>query len=301
MPAIHTMLGRGGPGQDERSGYLPTIGDNDAGRRSASIAGMPYPTISQDLVAAFRRDGFVVVHDVLPAEDLRRLEELALRLVADRERIASDWDWREGEPVDGRAFRIVQTCPTVVAPEVVVGSAWREWATRAAARLLGQDVEFWYDQFLGKPPRASAPTPWHQDEGYWGRRIADRGITCWFALHDVEPRNGCMHFVRGAHRGGVRPHRNPPEVASDLLVCDLRPGDEVVPCPLPVGSVSFHHSAMPHMTPANDSESWRLSFTQHFAAVGYAAEAEPYDWRVRVDQRTGRRVRVVDGVEVPTA
>src|SRR6516165_11275365 len=34
--------------------------------------------------------------------------------------------------------------------------------------LIGSEVEFWYDQFLAKPPRDGAPTYWHQDEGLLG-------------------------------------------------------------------------------------------------------------------------------------
>jgi hypothetical protein len=258
---------------------------------------MPYPEPSDAQIADFAADGFVVVPDVVPPEDVRLLEAIAVDIVARRERVAKDWDWRAGEALADRAWRIVQCGVSDLHPELARGR-WRRWTTEAASRLLGRPVEFWYDQFLGKPPRASAPTPWHQDEAYWGRGLSDRGVTCWLALHDVEPRNGCMHFVRGVHRRPVREHRNPPEMASDLLVCGLEPGDEVVACPLRVGSVVFHHSRTPHMTPANVSDAWRLSIAQHFAEVGHARESEPYDWRIHVDQASGRRTRAVDGAVV---
>jgi hypothetical protein len=255
---------------------------------------MPYQLPTEEHVAAFDRDGFVVIHGVVPRDDLRRVEELAVDLVRDRERVAVDWDWRAGEPLAERAFRIVQTCISTHRPEVA-GSPWRAWATAAASRLLGTPCDFWYDMLLAKPPRASAPTPWHQDEGYWGRNLTNRGITAWFAPHDVDERNGCMHFVRGVHHRPVRVHHNPPEVASDLLVCGLEPGDEVVACPMPAGSVCFHHSGTPHMSPANESDAWRLGITHHFTACGHAAGGY-YPWLVQVDQGTGRRVRAVDGL-----
>ena len=69
--------------------------------------------------------------------------------------------------------------------------------------LIGSEVEFWYDQFLAKPPRDGAPTYWHQDEAYWGRNLFDRGITCWMPLQDVDERNGCMHFIDRGHQNGV--------------------------------------------------------------------------------------------------
>ncbi len=258
---------------------------------------MPYPAITSAQVEAFDRDGFIVIPGAMPDEDLRQLEGIARLLVRERERVAADWDWRAGEPFSERAFRIVQCGISNLHP-AVKATAWRAWANGAASRLLGRDCEFWYDMFLGKPPRSGAPTPWHQDEAYWGRRLWDRGITCWLAPHDVDARNGCMHFVRGAHKRSVRPHRNPPEMISDLLLCDLERGDEVVGCPMPAGSVTFHHSRTPHMTTANTSAGWRLGITQHFAALGHAAEGDHYPWRVTVDQATGKRTRLSNGSEI---
>ena len=106
---------------------------------------------------------------------------------------------------------------------------------------MGRPLEFWYDQFLAKPPQKSAPTLWHQDEGYWGRNLDDLGITCWMPFHDVDERNGCMHFIDGGHRDGVLEHRQPENVQSDLLFCE--PDESrAVACPIARGGVTFHHS-----------------------------------------------------------
>ena len=82
----------------------------------------------------------------------------------------------------------------------IADTAFRRWMIAFASALMNSEVEFWYDQFLAKPPRDGAPTCWHQDEAYWGRNLLDRGITCWMPLHDVDERNGCMHFIDRGHR-----------------------------------------------------------------------------------------------------
>ena len=134
----------------------------------------------------------------------------------------------------------------------------------------------------------SVPTYWHQDEGYWGRNLDDKGITCWMPLHDVDERNGCMHFIDGGHLGGVLDHRQPDNVQSDLLFCD--PGDtDVVVCPIRLGDVTFHHSKTPHMTTANTSDDWRLAVTQHMQVPGSGGEGDHYPWKVYVNQITGQR------------
>ena len=166
---------------------------------------------------------------------------------------------------------------------------FRAWMLRVATVLVGQPVEFWYDQFLAKPPREGAPTDWHQDEGYWGRNLDDRGITCWLPLQDVDERNGCMHFIDRGHRDGVLEHRQPGHVQSDLLHCapDLT---RAVACPIRAGSVTFHHGKTPHMTPANQSDAWRSAVSTHMRVVGSAGEGDHYPWKVYVDQRTGERI-----------
>ena len=133
------------------------------------------------------------------------------------------------------------------------------------------------------------PTRWHQDEGYWGRLLDDRGITCWMPFHDVDPTNGCMHFIDGGHRDGVLEHANAAEVQSDLLEC-APDESRAVACPLKLGGVTFHHSKTPHMTPANTTDSWRRILTQHLKVVGVEGEGDHYPWKVYVNQVTGERI-----------
>ncbi|MGQ0835015.1 MAG: phytanoyl-CoA dioxygenase family protein [Gammaproteobacteria bacterium] len=250
---------------------------------------MHYPAPTTDDVLRFQEDGFLIVSDAIDEEEREALLAMGhemIRLPRDK---ANDWDWRRGEPLDKRAYRIVQSGVDHAFPWLRE-SRFRSWAARFGAVLMRQEMEFWYEQFLGKPPGIGAPTPWHQDEGYWGRTLWDRGITCWTAFHPVALENGCMHFVRGGHKRLLE-HRNPPEMASDLLVCDIPEGAEVVVCPIEAGSVTFHHSRTPHMTTPNSSNTWRLALSQHFCNPACkGVPEENYPWRVRVSQRTGERV-----------
>jgi ectoine hydroxylase-related dioxygenase (phytanoyl-CoA dioxygenase family) len=131
---------------------------------------------------------------------------------------------------------------------------------------------------------------WHQDEGYWGRNLDERGITCWMPMHDVDPQNGCMHFIDGGHKLGVLEHRQPDDVQSDLLYCEPDES-KAVACPLRLGGVTFHHGKTPHMTPANQSSTWRRALTQHLRVVGSEGEGDHYPWKVYVNQITGERTK----------
>ena len=189
-------------------------------RTPLSLRRMPYPAPTSEQLKRFNDDGFLVVENAIDPQELAALVRMGHEMIErPLDPKAKDWDWRRGEPLEKRAYRIVQSAVDRHYPWLVT-SRFRTWAAQFGGLLMHQEMEFWYEQFLGKPPSTGAPTPWHQDEAYWGRTLRDRGVTCWTAFHSVGPENGCMHFVRGGHKRLLQ-HRNPPEMASDLLVCEL--------------------------------------------------------------------------------
>ena len=248
---------------------------------------MHYPPPTPGQLGFFREHGWLVVDDAIPAAHLAEIEARCERIIDEKETLAFDWAWDAKETRAERSFRIVQGSPSKVWPEIA-DQAYRRWLRDFGAALMGMDMEFWYDQYLAKPPGKSVPTYWHQDEGYWGRNLVDRGITCWIPLHDVDARNGCMHFIDRGHLDGILTHRLVEGVQSDLLTCEV---DEsrTVACPIRLGAVTFHHSKTPHMTPANTSQAWRKAVSNHLQQVGAGGQGDHYAWRVRVNQRTGER------------
>ena len=249
---------------------------------------MPFPEATAEQIERFRRHGWLVVEGAIPGADLDLLEERCEKILREPARFANDWAWDANEPREARSFKIVQSSPSFVWREIA-DQPYRLWLTAFGAALMGTQMSFWYDQFLAKPPGRSAPTDWHQDEGYWGRNLFDRGVTCWIPLQDVDPVNGCMHFIDAGHLDGVLTHRLVEGVASDLLVCDV---DErrAVAAPIRRGSVTFHHSKTPHMTPANTSGRVRKAVTNHLQAPGAGGEGDHYPWKILVNQRTGERI-----------
>ena len=249
---------------------------------------MPYPQAVDAHVEFFQEHGWLVVAEAIDPAELSELGERCEVILQKKHKLAFDWAWEKGKDKDERDFKIVQSSASMVWP-AIAATRFRRWMVAFASALMQREVEYWYDQYLAKPPRDGAPTYWHQDEGYWGRNLDDRGITCWMPLHDVDERNGCMHFIDGGHRDGVLEHRQPDHIQSDLLFCepDL---SRVRACPIRSGDVTFHHSKTPHMTPANVSDSWRRAVTTHMQVPGSNGEGDHYPWKVYVNQMTGERI-----------
>jgi phytanoyl-CoA hydroxylase len=248
---------------------------------------MTYPAPSQHEIQFYGDHGYLVVENAIPQSDLDELERRCERLLEEKERLAYDWAWDEKESREQRSFRIIQSSPSFVWKEIR-DAAYRKWLLEFGSILMNRRLEFWYDQFLAKPPVKSVPTYWHQDEAYWGRNLDDRGITCWIPLQDVDATNGCMHFIDRGHREGVLPHHLVAGVQSDLITCDVDESRMVV-CPIARGSVTFHHSKMPHMTTANTSMAMRKAVTNHMQEIGSGGEGNHYPWKITVNQRTGER------------
>ena len=249
---------------------------------------MTYPVATEADGRFFADHGWIQVDDAVDPADLEHLMARCEEILDQRDTLAFDWAWEAGTPREKREFKLVQSSPTRLFPELDE-SRFRRWARQFASSLMGFEVEFWYDQFLAKPPQKGATTYWHQDEGYWGRNLFDRGITCWMPFHDVDVDNGCMHFVDGGHTDGVLVHRRPDGVASDLLLCEPDTS-RAVARPVTLGGVTFHHSKTPHMTTPNRTDRWRKILTQHFRQAGTEGEGDHYPWKVYVNQFTGERI-----------
>jgi hypothetical protein len=248
---------------------------------------MAYPRATQDQIKFYREHGYLMVTDAIPQSDLDEIDRYCDRIMDDKQKYANDWAWDDKEALQNRSFRIVQSSPSFVWKDIAT-APYRKWLAGFAEDLSGLKLSFWYDQFLAKPPGKSVATNWHQDEAYWGRNLADRGITCWIPLQNVDIQNGCMHFIDRGHLQGVLPHHAVPGVQSDLIQCEVDESRMIV-CPIARGDVTFHHSKTPHMTTANTSQGWRKAVTNHLQAIGSGGEGDHYPWKVLVNQRTGER------------
>ena len=75
-----------------------------------------------------------------------------------------------------------------------------------AEKLLGGKVTMKGSmQFFNKPARIGKETPPHQD-GYYFCLLPSEAVTLWLPLDKIAEENGCIRYVRGSHKKGMRPH-----------------------------------------------------------------------------------------------
>lgn len=205
--------------------------------------------LSENQIAAFHRDGFIIASFLLDAEEIEMLRETAIR---DHVLIDAAFGTRDatGKPVKlslwnhpgddiygmvGRSRRVVD----------------------AMEQLLGDEVYHYHSKMILKEPNVGGAWEWHQDYGYWyqnGCLYPDMG-SCMIAIDRATRENGCLQVLKGSHHVGRIEHgrfgdqagADPERVEQamhrhELFYCELEPGDAI-----------FFHANLLHASAANTS------------------------------------------------
>jgi ectoine hydroxylase-related dioxygenase (phytanoyl-CoA dioxygenase family) len=150
--------------------------------------------ITTEDIEAFRRDGVVILRDVLSADELATLEAgveknlnnlspLGMNATADGAPGAFIEDFRNW----GRIGEY---------ESIIRGSSL---APAAAALLDAETVRLFHDHLLVKEPGTLDRSPWHQDQPYYSIDGAQT-VSFWIPLDPVA-RESTLEFVAGSHTG----------------------------------------------------------------------------------------------------
>lgn len=110
-------------------------------------------------------------------------------------------------------------------------------------------------------------THWHQDNGVALPEADDtQMITCWVAVSEATPENGCLQVLPKSHRQGIDLHCS---LGGQLGIPDrLIEQEEAKPVPLSPGGVLFFHPMCKHGSLDNKSDAFRWSFDLRYNPVG---------------------------------
>lgn len=154
--------------------------------------------------AHFQENGYVVVSNLIESEEVNLLLT-DYKLMVSGEIPMKGFDGLV-KTVDKQNNKVVQ-----IANPSEQYAGWRQYkyfqrSLEVAKSLMGDDMEYKYDQIIYKPPYNRAETAWHQDGGYWEASTAKpkNAVTCWLALTPAFLENGGMKFIPGSHLGELK-------------------------------------------------------------------------------------------------
>jgi ectoine hydroxylase-related dioxygenase (phytanoyl-CoA dioxygenase family) len=167
--------------------------------------------IAQWQIEQFHQQGFLVVEEVLSAEDIACCR--AISTLGRREPPHSEvW----GETLDGRPRFDLESDhrPSLAAPgqfPTEISAAYRHAALNSrmaaiAGQLIGgSGTRFHHSKINSKLPHTATQVKWHQDFLFTPHSNDDI-ITALLMVSEVTPENGPLNVVPGSHQGPLWSH-----------------------------------------------------------------------------------------------
>jgi hypothetical protein len=248
----------GGAAEGTSLGAFPTPG---AERHLRSVFPVP-----PDAVHGYRRDGFVVLRQVL---DPNVIAAARPHLIEALRRCWPNRGYSGNDPQDAYSRAFVQITKVGLQDEVVRAFTHAPRIGRVAAALMGvKAVRVFCEDWLIKPAGA-ADTPWHQDSCVFPFDSAGT-VTAWIPIQNVDETMGLLRYARGSQSFGVAPVENISDVSNaefERIIASNR--FEIVPMPpVAVGDAYFHDGLTFHSATPNASASDRYVLALHMFADG---------------------------------
>ncbi|MFL2908960.1 MAG: phytanoyl-CoA dioxygenase family protein [Limisphaerales bacterium] len=128
---------------------------------------------------------------------------------------------------------------------------------RLAEELLEEEVVPKNLQYFNKPPLLGVETPPHQD-GYYFMLKPCHAITMWLALDTADEENGCVRYIKGSHKNGMRLHKRTSTLGFSQGIKDFGAQDDManeIVCHAKPGDLLAHQAMTIHRADRNRSSS----------------------------------------------
>lgn len=148
--------------------------------------------------------------------------------------------------------------------------------TGLAEWLLSGKVVAKNMQWFNKPPRIGKETPPHQD-GFYFMLEPNEAVTMWLAIDEVDEGNGCVRYIPGSHKEGMRAHGSTGVLGFSQGIVDYSADDLAHEIPMIVkpGDLIVHHSMTIHRADPNTSNRTRKGL----GFIFYSADAREDEQR----------------------
>ena len=220
----------------------------------------PFRVVTDAQARQYDECGFFVLDHALSSPEVDALLEAIDPFERQAEEVLRGMEG--GRFFIARADEITFTTHLVLRSEVLRRFTAGALFADLCADLIGPDVRLYWDQAVYKKPGTESPFPWHQDNGY-AFVEPQQYLTCWVALTDATPDNGCPWVVPGLHRKGTLAHEY-----SDIGFVCLRDPEDAVAAAAPRGSIVVFSSLTPHSTGPNRTDDVRKAYIVQYAPSG---------------------------------
>ncbi len=133
-------------------------------------------------------------------------------------------------------------------------------------KIIGPDILLHNVTYIIKEPHTKNFASFHQDLTYWGFDGTEQ-VSAWLALSPATAESGCMRFIPGSHRSGLRDQvtgDDPDNVLFQSQTIEDVNEEEVVYSTLLPGRASLHHGWAIHASGPNISDDRRIGLNVQY-------------------------------------
>ncbi|MEE2913093.1 MAG: phytanoyl-CoA dioxygenase family protein [Pseudomonadota bacterium] len=247
--------------------------------------------LGQRAVDDFHEDGFLMIPDYFPLDEMERFSEIARR---DRE-ILLNYPYTSLD-ADGRPTKLFVW--SKLRDDIYSAYARHQALVTPWTQFLGGPVTYFHHKMMMKEPKTPGAWEWHQDYGYYYEHYlrADMGGVM-IAIDEASRENGCLEVLRGSHQFGRVNHtrlgdQSEHETAADPIRVEvLMERCERVYCEMSPGTVLFFHSNMLHHSAPNLSDLPRWALITNYTRIDNPPFSAPSSWGQEFESWSSEQVR----------
>ena len=231
-------------------------------------------TLTDQQIASYHRDGYLIVKNFLQPEEVEKLYKIAI----------------EDDAVKKHAFDLNDQTGKKTKLTLWYKPGDDAYGMLTKSRRMVESVDklmdgdsavcHFHSKLMQKEPKVGGAWEWHQDYGYWYKNeflFPDQMISVMVAITEANKANGCLQVIKGTHKMGRIEHGFAGEqVGASQHYVDLALKTmELVYVELAPGDALFFHSNILHRSEANTSDKPRWSLISCYNRAANVPYNEP--------------------------
>ena len=215
--------------------------------------------LSKEQVESFSSNGFLVVPDVLTADQVAEARRIVDGLIEQSRSVTENNDLfvlEPGHTADTPMIARVKGLSTRYPFFDEIGKS-DAFVDRVWQLVTGTGLMYLGGGRLNMKPPGGSSAEWHQDGGYWPITNNDR-FTVGLYLDDATVDNGCMWMIPGSHKNSILSHHEDGVFVGAISANDPEADFEsAVAIEVPAGGISIHTPFTVHGSGPNRSNKQR--------------------------------------------
>jgi len=213
--------------------------------------------LSNEQIAAYQKDGYIVLRGVFPRDEMAELRREAHALIERLQRqrdVDATWGSARGLG-DGRRTQLLHCHDTQFQSAAFSRLLVDPRLVDPVADLIGPNVQLHHNKLFIKPPEKGSPFPMHQDHPFFPH-ARHTMLAAIIHFDDAPLAKGCVRVVPGSHLAG--PLEHDPE-GSFHLPLEQYPLSDSIPIEAQAGDVLIFSYLTIHGSGVNQSNEARTT------------------------------------------